>query len=533
MSHNTRLDLSRPIAAPQPAASAPGPARRSLEPTAGVAAGRRGSTLFLAVVLTAQLMVVLDATIVNVALPHIQAGLHFSTSSLSWVLNAYILTFGGFLLLGARAGDLLGRRRTFLAGIALFSAGSLAGGLAATSWMLLAARAAQGIGGALVAPSSLALLTAVFAEGRERLRAIALYTTVSAAGGAIGLVAGGLLVEWATWRWVMFVNVPVGAAVLLLGPRVLSETPRRTGHFDLPGAFSSTLGMAGIVLGLVEAGSGGWGDPRTFGPLAVGAALLALFLRNEARAAEPILPLRLLKSATRSAANAARGLVYAGMYGMFFFLGQFLQDVRGDSPIRAGLSFLPIPLSIFLSSQLASRVLTLRFRPKTLMLAGLGTSAVSLVLASRLQASTPLVVVIGELVLLGFGMGVSFVSLTSASLAGVPPADAGAASGLVNVSQQLGAAVGLAALVTVFGDATGHAQLTARAASAAATHTRALLVHGLDEAILAAAIFAVVAVVAVAFGVRGTAGPAARAATSEERADEAIAYELTPGLDAA
>jgi EmrB/QacA subfamily drug resistance transporter len=530
---SSRLDASRPATAALPTAAASVPARPRLQPAAGEPARRRSSPLFLGVVLTAQLMVVLDATIVNVALPHIQAGLHFSTSELSWVLNAYILAFGGFLLLGARSGDLLGRRRTFLAGIALFSIGSLAGGFATTSWMLLAARFGQGIGGALVAPSSLALLTAVFPEGRERLRAIALFTTVSAAGAAIGLIAGGLLTEWASWRWVMFVNVPVGIAVLILGPRVLSETPRRSGRFDLPGALSSTLGMAGIVLGLVEAGSVGWGDPLTVGPLVAGAVLLGAFLRNEAHAAEPILPLRLLASPTRSAANLARGLVYAGMYGLFFFLGQFLQDVRGDSPIRAGLSFLPIPLSIFLSSQVTSRVLAGRFRPKTLMLSGLGVAALSLVLASRLQASTPMYVVLGELVLLGLGMGVSFVSLTSASLAGVPPSDAGAASGLVNVAQQLGAAVGLAALVTVFGDATGHAQLTAGAASAAATHVRATLVHGLDAAILAGAIFALVALVAVAIGVRTPAQPAAKAVTSEQLAEEALADEMVPGLDAA
>src|ERR1700733_3531141 len=220
-------------------------------------------TVFLFVILTAQLMVVLDTTIVNVALPHIQEGLGLSGGELSWVINAYLLTFGGLLLLGARSGDLLGRRRTFLAGIAIFTVSSLFGGLAVSGWMLLSARALQGVGAALAAPSSLALLTTIFSEGPQRVRAIGLFTTVSAAGGAIGLLAGGLLTQWLSWRWVMFVNVPIGLAVWSLGRVVLIETERRHGRFDIAGAVTSTAGMTGIVLGLVEAGSGGWTDPVT------------------------------------------------------------------------------------------------------------------------------------------------------------------------------------------------------------------------------------------------------------------------------
>src|SRR5579863_4810459 len=240
---------------------------------------RRNPSLVLAVILTAQLMVVLDATIVNVALPHIQRSLGFSSSSLSWVLNAYVLTFGGLLLLGARSGDLLGRRRTFLAGVGLFSASSLLGGFTTSGWELLAARALQGAGGALAAPAALAMLTTIFPEGPERVRAIGLFTTVSAAGGATGLVAGGLLTEWASWRWVMFVNVPIGLAVLAVGSMVLAETPGRTGHFDVAGALTSTAGMTAVVFGLVEAGSHGWGAPVTVGSLAGGLALLGLFVR--------------------------------------------------------------------------------------------------------------------------------------------------------------------------------------------------------------------------------------------------------------
>jgi EmrB/QacA subfamily drug resistance transporter len=455
--------------------------------------------VFLLVVLTAQLMVVLDTTIVNVALPHIQAGLGFASGSLSWVLNAYLLTFGGFLLLGARCGDILGRRRTFLSGIALFAVSSMLGGLATSSWQLLAARAAQGLGAALAAPSALALLTTAFPEGPRRVRAIGLFTTVSAAGGAIGLIAGGLLTELVSWRWVMFVNVPIGLAVVLAGPSVLRETPRRRGRFDVAGAVTSTLGMTGLVLGLVEASTVGWSDPRTVGPLVLGLTLLAAFARIERRAGEPILPLRLFADPSRTAANVARGLLYAGMFGTFFFLGQFLQDVQRLSPLHAGLCFLPVPASVFAGSQLASRVLVGRLGPRTVMLLGAAVAAAGLLLTVRLQPSTGYATIAVSLVLLGLGAGAGLVALTSASLAGVEPSDAGAASGLVSVVQQLGAALGLAVLVTVAGAADPRAGLSAAASSPAA---RTALVHGLDVVFGVGALFALAALVLVAVVVR-------------------------------
>ena len=461
---------------------------------------RRNPSIILAVILTAQLMVVLDATIVNVALPHIQSSLGFSSSALSWVLNAYVLTFGGLLLLGARAGDLLGRRRTFLTGIALFSVSSLVGGLATSGWMLLAARAAQGIGGALAAPAALALLTVVFPEGAQRVRAIGLFTTVSAAGAATGLVAGGLLTEWASWRWVMFVNVPVGLAVLAIGLSVLSETERRHGRFDFAGAITSTLGMTGIVLGLVEAGTKGWSSLITVGPLLVGAALVALFVKIEATAEEPILPLRILADRTRASANAARGLGYAGMYGMIFFLTQFLQDVQHHSALVTGLGFLPTPISVFLVSQLTSKVLMKRVPVKILMLTGLASSAFGLALLTQLTPSTPYVQLLASLILIGSGLGLSFVSLTTAGLAGVDPADAGAASGVINVAQQLGAALGLAVLVTIFDSVktAGSSGLSQAAAHAAGSG----LTHGLDVTLGIAALFAAAAFAVVAAMVR-------------------------------
>jgi len=484
---------------PRPGAAVP-------TPPGGVASLRRRLThpsVFLVVILTAQLMVVLDATIVNVALPHIQHGLHLSGGGLSWVLNAYLLTFGGLLLLGARSGDLVGRRRTFLAGIAVFSVSSLLGGFAVSGWMLLAARALQGVGAALAAPSSLALLTTVFSEGPRRVRAIGLFTTVSAAGGAIGLVAGGVLTELVSWRWVMFVNVPIGLAVFAVGWLVLVETEGRRGRFDVLGALTSTFGMVGIVLGLVEAGSDGWASPVTLGAFAAGCALLTAFALVETRAEEPVLPLRLLADRTRMTANVARGLVYAGMYGTFYFLGLFLQEVQGYSPLRAGVSFLPIPVSVFLSSQLVSKVLVTRFRPKVLMLSGIGLATVGLLLFSQVDAGTPYARILVGLVLLGLGSGTSLVSLTTASLAGVAPEDAGAASGVVNLVQQVGAALGLAVLVTVMDAATGGARL-----APGGGHTAAV-VHGLDVTFGAAALFAVAALVMVAALVRLPAGSVA------------------------
>jgi EmrB/QacA subfamily drug resistance transporter len=486
----------------------------------------RTPSVFLFVILAAQLMVVLDTTIVNVALPHIQEGLGLSGGELSWVINGYLLTFGGLLLLGARSGDLLGRRRTFLAGIAIFTVSSLFGGLAVSGWMLLSARALQGVGAALAAPSSLALLTTIFTDGPQRVRAIGLFTTVSAAGGAIGLVAGGALTQLVSWRWVMFVNVPIGIAVLLVGRIALEETPRRTGHFDIAGALTSTLGMVGIVFGLVEAGTKGWASPLTVGSIALG-----LFVRIETRAEEPIVPLRLFSSGTRTTANVSRGLMYAGMYGMFFFVGQFMQDVQGFSPLRTGLCFLPVPASVFLSSQVVSKVLINRIRPKALIMTGISLTVVALLMSTQLHAGASYAQIFVSLVLLGVGSGTALVPLTQAGLAGVDPADAGAASGLVNVTQQVGAALGLAVLVTVLSAAAGHAQLQA------GTGVPTSLVHGLDATFAVAALFGIAALVMVALlvhlpaPVRAGATAPDDADADAERAREAACaeYELVDG----
>ncbi|MEO6700555.1 MAG: MFS transporter [Jatrophihabitantaceae bacterium] len=464
------------------------------------------SSVVLAVILISQLMVVLDATIVNVALPDMKAALHFSDTQLSWVLNAYTLVFGGLLLLGARAGDLLGRRLTFLSGIAIFTAASLIGGFATTGWFLLVARGLQGVGGALAAPSSLALLATMFPEGRARLRAIALFTVVSISGAAIGLIAGGMLTEWASWRWVLFVNVPIGLAVYLVGRSVLPETARKHGRFDLSGALTSTFGMGALVYGFVRAASDGWSDAVTMGSFIAGALSLAAFIGIELRAEEPITPLRLLTDASRSGANAARGLLFAGMFGMFFFLTQFLQDVLGYSPLQTGFAFLPIPLMVLSSSQLASRVLVPRVNGKALMLAGVGLSTLGLLLASRLSANSSYPEVLFSLLLFGIGNGTSFVTLTGAALAGVAPEDAGAASGLINVTQQLGGALGVAVLVTVFGSASKHVagNPVGDTPRAIANHA---FVYAADRAFLAGALFLVGALVLVAVAVRAPRPP--------------------------
>ena len=446
--------LPENLRAPRPAGVAP-EVRGHLRPHRS--AGLRRPAVVLAVILVAQLMVMLDMSIVNVALPKMQAALGFSPEGLSWVLNAYSLTFGGLLLLGARAGDLLGRRRTFLAGVALFSAGSLAGGLADTSWMLLASRAAQGVGGALVAPATLALLAAMFPEGRDRIRALGLFSAVSVGGASLGLVAGGVLTELASWRWVMFVNVPIGVALLAAAALVVPETPLQAGRFDLAGAVTSTAGMTALVYGFVHAAGHGWSSGQSLAAFVVGALLMAAFVAVESRAEAPITPLSLFADRTRSGAYLARMLLIAAMTGMFFFLTLFLQDVLGFSPLATGLGFLPLTLGLFLTSQASARVLVERYGEQRVMLAGIAVSTVGLLWLTRLGAGSDYLAVLGPMVLVGLGNGSAFVPLTSQGLHAVMPHHAGAASGLVNVMQQVGASLGLAVLVTVFGTASRNA----------------------------------------------------------------------------
>ncbi len=317
--------------------------------------GHRGIALII--LLCAQLMVILDATVVNIALPEIERGLNFSATSLSWVMNGYTLTFGGLLLLGGRAGDILGRRRMFLAGVSVFTLASLAGGLATSAGLLLAARALQGVGGALASPAVLALIVGSFPEGRERTRALAIYTGVITGGASLGLVLGGVITEWLSWRWVLFINVPIGLIALAAAPRFVTETPRQPGRFDVVGALTSTLGMASLVYAFIRAAASGWGDGLAAAAFVLAVVLLAAFLLTETRARQPITPLRLFADASRSGSYVARLLLVAGMMGMFFFLTQFLQDILGFSPLRAGIAFLPMTIMVFGVSRAAPQLM--------------------------------------------------------------------------------------------------------------------------------------------------------------------------------
>ena len=446
----------------------------------------------LPVIVLAQLMVVLDATIVNIALPSIQTALKFTRAELSWVINAYALTFGGLLLLGARSGDLFGRKRMFLMGISVFTVASLAGGFATTPALLLAARAVQGIGAALASPSALALLLVTTREGVERTRALAHYPAVSIGGAAIGLVAGGILVEWTTWQWVFYVNVPIGIALLILARRHLTETTRTRGRVDVAGALTSTLGMAGIVYGFTEAASAGWQATNTLAAFGAGVVLLTAFVFVERRVETPITPLRLFASRDRVFSYLARLGLVGGMFGMFFFLTQFLTGVLGYSGLATGLAFLPLSASVFTTSQLTARFLLPRVGAKPLMVGGITISTSAVLLLTQLSSTSGYWLVLVALILFGIGNGSAFVPLTAASLAGVDPADAGAASGLVNVMQQVGGALGLSILVTVFG-ADNRAQRVAGVRDQAA-----LLVHGADRAFAVAAVMLAIAVALVA-----------------------------------
>lgn len=398
-------------------------------------------------------MVVLDATIVNIALPHIQNALSFSTTDLSWVLSAYTLTFGGLLLLGGRAGDILGRRRVFMAGILLFTFASLLGGFAQEPWQLLAARALQGVGGAIASPTSLALITTTFPEGPARNRAFGVFAAVSAGGGAVGLLAGGMLTEWLDWRWVFFVNVPIGVLIAVLAPMYISESKRHPGRFDLSGAATSTLGMASLVYGFIRASEEGWSDSLTIGSFAAAVILLAAFAVIESRAKEPITPLRMFADRNRSGSYVIMLSLAAAMFGMFFFIVLFVQNVLGYSPIESGLAFLPVTLAIGVGAGLSQRLLPV-LGPKPFMVVGSTLTGVGLLWLTLISSDSSYVSgVLGPMLIFGFGMGLNFVTLTLTAVSGVGQHEAGAASGLLNASQQVGGSLGLSILVTVFGTA--------------------------------------------------------------------------------
>jgi EmrB/QacA subfamily drug resistance transporter len=477
-------------------------------------AGTRRSTgrhlgLALLVIATAQLMVVLDYTIVNVALADIQRALRFSGSDLEWVVNAYALTLGGLLLLGGRAGDLLGRRRMFVTGLLLFSAASLAGGLATSPAWLLAARAVQGVGGAIVAPTALALIATTFPEGPRRNRAMGVYSAMSVAGSVAGLIAGGLLVTYASWRWVLFVNVPIGIAAALAALAVLPAAPSRIGgRFDLPGAVTGTAGVAALVYGLTNAatspdGVSHWADAKVLASLAAGVVLLAAFAGLEARSQHALVPPRLLRSRDRVGANLIMLAVGTALFGMFFFLTLFVRDVWGYSPLKTGMAFLPVTVVMLVASMTAA-VLVQRTGARPLLLAGGAVITGGLYWLSRVtEHGTYAGGLLGPGLLIGVAFGLLIVPLTLVGLSRVPDADSGAAASLINAGRQVGGSIGLAVLGTVawtvVADTARNHQATAapRAASpvsAASLHAAAYrhaLAVGFDRAFLVAAGIAV------------------------------------------
>ncbi len=414
------------------------------------------SGLVLAVVCIAQFMVVLDISIVNVALPDMQRELHMSQSALGWVLNAYTLTFAGFLLLGGRAADLWGRRRLFLLGVTLFSLTSLLGGLAQTGGQLIAARAAQGLGGAVLSPATLTILTTTFTDPRARTRALGLWSAVAGAGGATGALAGGVLTDLLSWRWILFINVPIGIVVLVLARLAVAES-RAEGErptLDWAGAITITGGLIAITYGIVETTTHSWGSPLVLGSLAAGLTLVAAFLAVESRHPHPLVPLRMFRSRALTGANLIMVGIGSVMFSLFFFLSQYMQDVHGYSPLRTGFAFLPMPLALITGTQLSSRIVG-RVGPQRLLVVGPLISAIGMVLLSRLQADSSYALHVGlPGAIITFGIGMSFVPVTLSATTGVDRRDAGLASGLINTTRQIGGSVGLAALLTLAADRT-------------------------------------------------------------------------------
>jgi EmrB/QacA subfamily drug resistance transporter len=414
----------------------------------------------------AQFVVVLDASIVNVALPTIGNALHFSESNLPWVVNAYVLTFGGFLLLGGRMADLLGRRRVFMGGLVLFALASLAGGLATNSGQLIAARAVQGLGAAILSPAALSIVTTMFQDGAERNKALGIWGAVAGSGGAAGVLLGGVLTDGLGWEWVLWVNVPIGLIAAAISPTLLAES-RSSGerrHFDVTGAVTVTAGLSLLVYALVDANNAGWGSGRTIGLLAISVALLAAFVVTERRAAAPLMPFSIFRVRTVAGANVVGLLIGASLFSMFFYISLYMQQVLGYSAIHAGLSYLPLALSIIISAGIASQLVT-KIGFKSVLAVGMALIAVALLWFSKISIhGSFLSDILGPSILAAVGLGFAFVTSTIAAVSGIAEHEAGLASGLINTSQQIGGALGLAVLsaisISVIGTSHAPADLT-------------------------------------------------------------------------
>jgi EmrB/QacA subfamily drug resistance transporter len=462
------------------------------------ASTRRPAALVLAVVCVAQFMVVLDISIVNVALPDMKTDLHMSQNALGWVLNAYTLTFAGFLLLGGRAADLWGRRRLFLIGVGVFSLTSLLGGLAQTGGELIGARALQGLGGAILSPATLTILTTTFTDPRARARALGIWSAVAGAGGATGVLAGGLLTELLSWRWILFINVPIGLLVLIVARFAITES-KADGErptLDWAGAIAITGGLIAVVYGIVSTDAHSWGSGLVLGYLAVGITLLVAFVVIESRHRHPLVPLRLFRSRNLTGANLIMVLIGSVMFALFFFLSQFLQEVQGYSPLRTGFAFLPMPLAIIIGTQISSRLVG-RIGARTLLVIGPLLSAVGLLLLSRLREDSSYLLHVGVPgALITFGIGMSFVPVTLSATGGVDRRDAGLASGLINTTRQIGGSLGLAALLTIS---------ASRAHALVASGSGAAQTGGYDRAYVVCAGLLVTAAIVAAIWIRPVA----------------------------
>ncbi|MFC5185417.1 MFS transporter [Actinomadura harenae] len=458
----------------------------------------------------------IDASIVNIALPAMQRALGFSVEGLQWVPSGYLLTYGGFMLLGGRVADQLGRRRVLLSGTVLFGAASAAGGLAQTASVMVAARMVQGLGAATMLPAALSLLTTSFREGPERNRALAVWGGMAGAASGAGVLLGGVLTESLGWRWVMLVNVPVVVAILVVVPMLLPDDRRtaRIREFDVPGAFLVTGAMLLLVFTLVKAPDVGWNTTRTIGGLAGSAVLLALFVLNETRSAHPLLPLDTFRIRGLAAANVAQLLVLAGGAAMFFFLSLYMETILGYSPLQTGSAYLPLCAAVGVAAGIASKLLP-RFGTRPLIMAGGLIGSAGLYLLSRVPVGGTYVAdLLPGLVVFSLGLGVVFVSVTTAANAGVPANRAGIAAALLQSSQQLGTALGLAIMAVIAADRTGHLLRIG-------TDPRHAGTSGFQHALFAGAMFTLAATF-VGLGVRNTRGdattPAPEAATDDEPA---------------
>ncbi|MDP8968016.1 MAG: MFS transporter [Actinomycetota bacterium] len=464
-------------------------------------AAQRRKWLALALLASTQFVIILDAAIVNVAIPSIGRDLRFSQEDLTWIPNAYALTFGGFLLLGGRMADLLGRRRLFMIGLVLFSVASLLGGLSTTETQLVAARALQGLGAALIAPAALSMVTNMFAEGAERNKALGVWGAVSGSGGAAGVLLGGLLTEYAGWEWVLWVNVPIGVVAAILAPWLLVESRRESDmrHFDALGAITVTAGLSLLVFALVDTIHEGWGSTQTLTLLAVSFALIATFVSIELRSRDPLMPFGIFRLRTLTGANVVGLLVGAALFAMFFFLSRYMQEVLGYSALKAGLSYLPLALAIIASAGVAS-VLVTKLGFKKVLLAGLVLITIALLWFARVPIGGSYVSdLLGPMIVAAIGLGLAFVPVTIAAVSGVSRDESGLASGLINTSQQIGGALGLAVLGTIASSKTADLVTAAQGAPAALPGA---LTEGFQLAFLTGAGFAIIGIFATLLLVR-------------------------------